>query len=66
MTVDNPLVRADVTCPLCLGRKAQGIVACWPCYRERNLRNGCRDAEDIIARREQYLANGRAWLAASR
>jgi len=37
MTVDNPHVRQDTSCPICLGRKDRGLVACWSCYREKGL-----------------------------
>lgn len=59
-TVDNPLVRASSTCPLCNFAKAPGLVACWPCYNAHDLRNGNPEAEAQIANREQRLHNVRA------
>lgn len=54
--VDNPHVRADQTCPLCLRRKDIGLVACWSCYRIRGLRIASGADDGIIARRDSYLA----------
>lgn len=65
MTVDNPHVRQDTSCPICLGRKDRGLVACWSCYREKGLRYGNGVAEAMIAEREAELrrkrANASAW-----
>jgi hypothetical protein len=63
MTVDNPHVRRDVICPLCLGDKDDGLVACWPCYR-KHLKGSDTEpervkAERVIAERERVLAG--AW-----
>lgn len=54
---DNPNVRADSTCPLCLQRKDIGLVACWTCYRVRGLRIASGADDGVILRRERYLAN---------
>lgn len=40
MTIDHPNIRNWTKCPFCLGNKDQGLVACWPCYRKHDLRNG--------------------------
>lgn len=56
---DNPHVRADSTCPLCLHAKDQGLVLCWPCHHEqKRLFDACYGqlAEALIARRDRYLA----------
>ena len=54
-------VRADNTCPLCLGVKDKGLVLCWPCHRrEKAANDGCYSAfaERRVAAREQFLAGG--------
>jgi hypothetical protein len=56
MTLDNPMVRNDRTCPLCLGSKDKALVACWSCYREHGLKYGNAAAERKISARETYLA----------
>lgn len=38
--MDYPNIRRSDVCPFCLGHKARGLIACWPCYREEGLRNG--------------------------
>jgi hypothetical protein len=55
MEVDFPLVRAQVMCPLCQGEKAVGLLVCWPCYRQRELKYGNPPAEAEIARYELKL-----------
>lgn len=56
MSLDNPNVRASTVCPLCSSTKARGLVACWTCYKDHDLRNGNPEAELQIAAREQHLA----------
>jgi hypothetical protein len=53
--MDHPLVRKSHTCPLCLGPKDTGLVACWPCFREHDMRNGSQAADDTLDAREGYL-----------
>jgi hypothetical protein len=53
--LDYPRLRASTTCPLCQGEKGPGCVACWPCYRQHNLRHPNPDAERIFARIEASL-----------
>ncbi len=48
--LDNENVRASNRCPLCNGYKPVGLVACWPCYRLHDLRNGNPEAEAKIDR----------------
>jgi len=56
MKIDNPLVRASNTCPICHGEKHNGLVACWPCYRSKVTAWEYSDkAEAMIAARERYL-----------
>ena len=55
--MDNPFVRASKTCPLCLGDKPYGLLACWDCYNVLRMDMGNREAEENIARRERILAN---------
>ena len=55
-------VRADYTCPLCLGPKDRGLVLCWPCHRsEKRANDGCYSAfaERRIAARDDYLRKQR-------
>ena len=63
MKIDNENVRASNRCPLCEGYKSVGLVACWPCYRLHDLRNGNPGAEAKIERaneaREEIL--GEFW-----
>lgn len=37
---DFPRVRAGELCPVCRRSKPVGCLACWPCYREHDFRNG--------------------------
>ena len=55
---DNYNVRCSKVCPFCGGEKDIGLVACWPCYRCHNLRNGNAVAEAIIAKADNDLARG--------
>jgi hypothetical protein len=48
MTLDNPHIRRSQQCPFCRGHKTIGLVACWPCYRAHDLRNGNPRAEHIL------------------
>ena len=54
MTIDNPLVRNDYTCPACFGVKDKGLLICWPCHRNEGRRYSKR-CERLITEREQYL-----------
>ena len=53
---DHPRVRAADNCPLCGGAKNAGLVACWPCYRSRDLRGGNAVAERLIDQAERALS----------
>jgi hypothetical protein len=53
--MDYPHVRSSTACPLCQGRKEVGLVACWPCYRARGMRDGNAEAEAMIERAEAGL-----------
>lgn len=50
-------LRAVRTCPLCNGKKAAGLLVCWPCYRAHNLRNGMRPATQQIIEQAADDAN---------
>ena len=52
---DNPFVRDCNVCPLCNGPKSIGLIACWPCFRKHDMRNGNRDAEERIAAYDEML-----------
>ena len=55
--LDFPHVRHSLLCPLCDGPKVLGLVACWPCYREFNLRYGTpKAAAEMIRAREAELS----------
>lgn len=56
MTIDNPLIRAMATCPMCGRYKRPGLVTCWPCFNAHDLKNGNPDVEAIIAQHERDLA----------
>ncbi len=47
--IDFPFVRSSLICPLCRGCKDAGTICCWSCYRERRMRDGNKEAEDLIA-----------------
>ncbi len=55
MDIDNPHIRSDNTCPLCLGVKDDHLVCCWSCYRSEGLRYGNEAAMQKIKAREQFL-----------
>lgn len=52
-TLDHPLTRNHVVCPLCGDAKDTGLLTCWPCYRRFNLKYGNPQAEAAIERMEQ-------------
>lgn len=52
--IDNPRTRAGWTCPLCLGSKDAGLVACWPCFRTE-LKRGNPEAEATVSAFENFL-----------
>lgn len=54
-TADHPLVRASTFCPLCLGYKNTGQVACWECYHRHGVRYGDPEAEHTIDEAERAL-----------
>ncbi len=59
--MDFPRVRSCLICPLCGSNKEVGLICCWQCYRERDMRRGNMEAEALIAEAEvmpmpdQYL-----------
>ena len=55
MTLDNPRTRQGFTCPICLGPKSQGLVACWHCYRTSGLKQCDEHAEQIVSDFEAFL-----------
>ena len=52
---DYPLIRAWFDCPLCGGGKDQGLLACWPCYRAFDLKNGDSEVKNILSEKESQL-----------
>jgi hypothetical protein len=54
--LDYPHVRRSTTCPLCLGRKSVGLMACWPCFNSYGLKRANPQKELTIAERERQLA----------
>lgn len=55
-TIDYPRIRRDSTCPFCTRTKDQGLIACWPCFRRENLRQGETAAQAFaLETREQRL-----------
>jgi hypothetical protein len=55
MTLDNPLTRSGFTCPICLGPKDRGLVACWYCFKTSGLKNGEPHAEQVVSDFEAFL-----------
>lgn len=55
MQMDFPLVRSSLICPLCRKNKEVGLVCCWHCYRKRDMRNGNKEAEALIAEADAEL-----------
>jgi hypothetical protein len=54
--MDYPHIRAHGVCPFCNGSKPQGLIACWPCFRRENLRQGENGYQAaILETREQRL-----------
>ncbi len=49
MLMDFPRVRSSLICPLCGKHKEIGLLCCWHCYRARDMRNGNKEAEAVIA-----------------
>ena len=56
MPQDHPLIRKGTLCPLCLGHKNEGLIACWPCYRRHVGYGG--QAERVFDRAERALGAG--------
>ena len=52
---DFPNVRAGALCPLCGSGKDAGLLVCWPCYRQNDLRYGNREEERKIEAAEKEL-----------
>ena len=52
MKMDLPRVRSNLICPLCGSNKVVGLICCWRCFRERDMRNGNKEAEALIAEAE--------------
>jgi hypothetical protein len=55
MTLDNPRTRSGFTCPICLGPKDRGLVACWYCFKTSGLKQCAPRAEKIVADFEAFL-----------
>lgn len=58
MQTDNPHVREDYTCPVCLGPKNRGLLVCWPCHHDETHYNDGKyrpSIEEIISTREFHL-----------
>lgn len=53
---NHPHIRATQSCPICGKYKSVGLVTCWPCYVENDLRNGNAEAEALLDRKELELA----------
>lgn len=56
MELDFPKVRAQEVCPLCQATKEAGLLVCWPCYRQHELRYGNPAALSRIANAQDQLA----------
>lgn len=53
--MDYPHVRASGACPLCRENKDFGLIVCWECYHNWNLRYGNLEAELLIEQAETKL-----------
>jgi hypothetical protein len=53
--VDYPNLRQEHLCCLCFGHKGKGLVVCWRCYNEFDMRNGNREVNDALAEVEARL-----------
>lgn len=57
--MDYVNIRLSPVCPFCLGKKDQGLIACWPCYRGHALRYCPPAAEAKLADFEAQLRRNR-------
>ena len=57
--MDYPNVRASPICPLCHKNKARGLLVCWACFREYEMRDGNPTAERLINEAEAELLSNR-------
>lgn len=53
--LDHPKLRALTCCVVCRRPKDAGLVVCWNCYREKDLRNGNDTVERILDEEEKKL-----------
>ncbi len=53
--IDNANVRQQTVCPVCLNKKSTGLVVCWKCFNEHDMRDGNADVESILHARESGL-----------
>jgi hypothetical protein len=51
--MDHPHVRGSLSCPICLGSKARGLVACSSCNEKYAIQDGNLACEVIIEVAEQ-------------
>lgn len=61
---DFPKVRAHHVCPVCNGPKDLGLIACWPCFRNRGVKTG--QMEKVLEAREAELSGVRSVRVADR
>jgi hypothetical protein len=57
---DHPHIRTGTSCPLCNGRKAGGLLACWPCHNAHGLGDGNPHVESRLADYERAPAGAAA------
>jgi hypothetical protein len=55
MNIDHPYIRRTLQCPLCGCNKARGLVACWPCYHEHDMRNPNPVVEQLLDDSERQI-----------
>ena len=54
---DHPLLRGEITCPICEGSKSIGTLWCWPCHNwiQRGSDQDRERAENTIDASENRL-----------
>ena len=57
--MDYPNLRKSKTCPFCRKAKDIGTIACWPCYRSEDLRNGEDACQTAILEHADRAALGK-------
>lgn len=54
---DYPRTRNCPVCPFCGQNKSHGLLACWPCFRSKGVKNCEPKAEAFLATFEAVLVS---------